>query len=239
LPEILLRDVRKSYRSLRGRRTPVLEGVNLEIEAGEIFALLGPNGSGKTTLIKIVCTLLRPDSGEVRVAGLDALRWPREARGKIGCALDSDRGFFLRLSARENLLFFLALHGMSRRDARHLTAVTMGLEGFQSGERPVMEYSSGMRQKLAILRAILPDRPLLILDEPTRGLDPAAADSIRGQLRQEAERGKAVLLVTHDVAEAEELAGRAAILFQGRLHTLEGDWRGRLASEYQRITTES
>jgi ABC-2 type transport system ATP-binding protein len=230
---IFLKGIGKSFRSAPG----VLRGVDLQVTAGRIFALLGPNGAGKTTLVRILATLLLPDTGEVRVDGRDALRDALEVRRRLGCSLDSDRSFFMRLSGRENLIFFGALRGLRPRKARQradelLESVALG----HAAGRRVQEYSSGMKQKLSLARALLGDPPVLILDEPTRGLDPLAAAEFRASLARLSAGGKkTILLVTHSVDEAAELAESAGILVRGVLTPLDGSWRTDLADRYRQV----
>jgi ABC-2 type transport system ATP-binding protein len=230
---ISLRNVCKGFRSAPA----VLKSVTLEIGAGQVFALLGPNGTGKTTLVRIIATLLLPDSGEIRVEGRDALREPLAVRRLMGCSLDSDRSFFMRLSARENLLFFAAMQGFGSGEASRQTAKLLEAFGLAAAARQrVQEFSSGMKQKLSLARAMLADPPVLILDEPTRGLDPVAAMEFRGRVRELAKTsGKTVLLVTHSIEEAAELADAAGILASGRLTVLDGDWRVDLPARYNHL----
>jgi ABC-2 type transport system ATP-binding protein len=230
---IFLQGVNKGFRSAPG----VLRNVNLQVRAGHVFALLGPNGAGKTTLSRILATLLLPDSGVVRVGGCDALKHPLDARRRLGCSLDSDRSFFMRLSGSENLLFFAALCGLRAREARlRANELLESLGIAEAAGRRVQEYSSGMKQRLSLARALLADPPVLLLDEPTRGLDPLAAEEFRASLRQlSAGRNKTILLVTHSIDEAVELAEAAGILFRGQLTRLEGDWRTSLVERYREV----
>jgi ABC-2 type transport system ATP-binding protein len=230
---IFLQGVSKSFRSAPG----VLRNVDLQVGAGHVFALLGPNGAGKTTLSRILATLLLPDAGVVRVGGCDALKHPLDVRRRLGCSLDSDRSFFMRLSGGENLLFFAALCGLRAREARQRAKELLESLGIaEAADRRVQEYSSGMKQKLSLARALLADPPVLLLDEPTRGLDPLAAEEFRASLRLlSAGRNKTILLVTHSMEEAVELAEAAGILFRGQLTRLDGDWRTNLVERYREV----
>jgi ABC-2 type transport system ATP-binding protein len=230
---VFLKGIQKGFPS----SSNVLDGVDLEIEPGRSFALLGPNGAGKTTLVRIITTLLLPDAGEVRVGDCNALRNPQEARSRIGCSLDSDRSFFLRLSALENLLFFAALHGFRPAKARQRAMELLEMFGLgRDYGRRAQEFSSGMKQKLSLARALLADPPILILDEPTRGLDPLASAEFRATLRSLlGDKKKTVLLVTHSIEEAIELGDAAGILLEGRLARPSSDWRANLAEQYRQI----
>ncbi len=230
---VSLKDIHKSFSQDR----KILEGISLDIEPGQAFALLGPNGAGKTTLVRIIATLLLPDSGQISVNGCDALRSPLEARRRLGCSLDSERSFFMRLSARENLRFFAALQGVSPARIGELLDF-FGLT--RDADLRVQEFSSGMKQKLSLARAMLADPPVLILDEPTRGLDPLAAAEFRATLAHLLKgRSKTILLVTHSLDEAVELGEAAGILFRGRLNTLSEDWRQDLPKRYKSTCGES
>lgn len=194
--------------------------VSLRVEPGEVFGLVGRNGQGKTTLIKHTCGLLEPTSGSVRVFGHDSVRELRAVKQKVGLVSADERSFYLRLTGRDNLRFFARLLGLSEpalqqrieqlADTFELAAVI---------DRAFQEYSSGNKQRLSIARALLADPPLLLLDEPTRSLDPISAQGLRRVVRGWAAQGegKTVLITTHNLAEIEQLCGRVAILKRGRL----------------------
>jgi ABC-2 type transport system ATP-binding protein len=202
-------------KSFHGRQ--VLRGVELEIDAGEIVAVIGHNGSGKTTLLRILATTVLPDSGSVAIGGLDALEKPLAARGEIGVTLADERAWYWRLSGRENLEFFAALHGMVRRDAAEKAVALLQRVGMdEAADRAFGEYSSGMRLRLSLARALLGDPQLLLLDEPTRSIDPPGAAEFRQMIRtQVSETGAAALIASHDLDEVCELAGRALLLQAG------------------------
>jgi ABC-2 type transport system ATP-binding protein len=215
--------------SKRFGTTIVFEDVSLRVGAGEIVALLGPNGAGKSTLLRILGTTVLPDSGQARVATCDVVREPERARRLVGMVLGDERSFYGRLTGRENLDFFAALQGGRARAARsragHLL-VALGL----AGDRPYREYSLGMKARLGLARALLGEPKVLLLDEPTSHLDPAAAADFRQLvLRLTCEHGIATLLTTHNLHEAASIATRAAVLVHGRvrepgsrMHTAEG-----------------
>jgi heme exporter protein A len=196
-----------------GRRR-VLNKVTLRCDAGEIVALLGPNGAGKSTLLAIAATLLAPSAGEVRYGDHEAGSSANALRGRIG-VLGHDLYVYPELTAAENLAFFGSLYGLPDLAAR----VTAGLEraGLAHRDDPVGRFSRGMRQRLALERALLHDPRLVLLDEPFTGLDDAATDALRGRLRGLREAGCIVLLTTHDLETIEGLVDRAVILQRATL----------------------
>jgi len=205
----------------RGKRREVeaLRGVDLRVAGGEFGALLGRNGAGKTTLLKIVTTLLLPTSGAVRVAGRDALERPREARKRIGLVLAGERTVYWKLTGRENLLLFAGLYDVPSRTARARAEELLGLVGLaEFKDVPAEKYSTGMRKRLALAKALIHEPEVLVLDEPTAGLDPHGADALWQILRAlRAERKVTVLMATHNMLEAEELPDRVVILEAGRI----------------------
>ncbi len=209
--------------SATGRRLarPVraLHNVSVQIPRGEVFGLLGPNGAGKTTLLKLLATILLPSEGSARVNGVDVIRENGKVRRMIGLATAEERGFYWRLSGRENLEFFSGLWGLSPKTARRrVQTVLERVDLLPSADEIVGRYSTGMRHRLDLARALLPDPSVLLLDEPTRSVDPLAADQIRTLLRQLAhEGGKTVLLVTHDLTEAAATCDQVAILLRGAI----------------------
>jgi ABC-2 type transport system ATP-binding protein len=227
-----LRGVSKTYvkrRSLlemalhpwrRAERVEGLVDVHLEVPRGTLYGLLGPNGAGKTTLLKILACLILPTRGTAEVEGHDVARDDEEVRRAIGFVTADERSFYWRLSGEDNLEFFARLYGLGGAEARRRTRDllhTMELEDV--ARRQFMSYSSGMKQRLAICRALLHDPPVLCLDEPTRSLDPIAAKHLRVFIgtRLHQERGKTILLATHNLPEAEDLCQRLAVLHRGRV----------------------
>ena len=205
---------------LRGARVEVLRGVSLEVRRGEFFGLLGPNGAGKTTLFKILATLVQPESGSVEIAGIDAVRDPGAVRRVLTPVIADERSLNWRLTGAENLRLFAALYGVPTRDregAANRLLDTIGLT--EAAHRMVGTYSSGMKQRLLIARALLSRPSVLLLDEPTRSLDPVSARDFRRFLREEiaGRQGCTVMLATHDADEALELCDRLAVLHRGRL----------------------
>ncbi|MBI4395375.1 MAG: ABC transporter ATP-binding protein [Candidatus Omnitrophica bacterium] len=205
-------------------RIVALEHVSLEVKAGEIYALLGPNGAGKTTLIKILCGLLKPSSGEVLIDGNHVFG----AQRMIGLVLGDSMVYNL-MTGRDNLDYLGHLYRMSDTQKR-IRELTGFLEIGEWLDRYVSEYSLGMRLKLCLARALMHDPPVLLLDEPTLGLDPRYALYIRDKIK---ELGKTIILTTHYMEEAEALSERIAILHRGRL-VAEGtarELKDRLKSE--------
>lgn len=197
-----------------------VDQVTCDIFRGELFGLLGPNGAGKTTLFKMLMASTTPDSGTATVLGHDAVRDGRKVRRLISCVLASDRNLYWRLSARENLRLFAELHGIPRPEVRQrIEDVLRVVELGDTAEKMVAMFSSGMRQRLLIARALLSRPRMLLLDEPTRSMDPLSARSFRQLLRKLTHEGEGctVVLATHNSEEAMELCDRVAILDRGKL----------------------
>jgi ABC-2 type transport system ATP-binding protein len=197
-----------------------VNSVSLQIERGELFGILGQNGAGKTTLIKMLCTALLPSSGHATVAGFDVVRQPRRVRERIGLVSGEERSFYWRLTGRENLEFFAALHHVPAAVARRRIDILLGRVGLEdAADRPFRTYSSGMRQKLGIARGLLHEPQVLFMDEPTRSLDPISAATMRQFVAQYVigELGCTVILATHSMDEAEELCDRLAMIQQGQV----------------------
>ena len=195
-----------------------LNGVSLNIKWGEVYGLLGPNGAGKTTTVKILSTLLIPDSGLARVNGFDVVKEARRVRGIIGLVLYPDKGFYSRLSGFENLVYFGRLYGLSRVKAEERARELLKLVNLDwAGNRPYEEYSLGMRARLSIARALIHDPPIVFLDEPTIGLDPVSARSIRSLIKSLRREGRAILLTSHNLWEVEEVCDRVGIISEGRV----------------------
>jgi ABC-2 type transport system ATP-binding protein len=196
-----------------------VNGVSCDILRGELFGLLGPNGAGKTTLFKMLTASTSPDNGTANILGYDAVTNAASLRRVVACVYASERNLYWRLSARENLRFWASLHRLYGAQARsRIDEVLDTVELTDTGEKIVAMFSSGMRQRLLIARALLSKPHVLLLDEPTRSLDPISARSFRQMLRQiTGADGCTVVLATHNSEEAMELCDRVAILDHGRL----------------------
>ena len=209
----------------RGRTFYALDGIDLEIPSGGVLGLLGQNGAGKTTLLRILSTSLKPSSGVVLCDGEDLIKNPLEIRRRIGF-VSGNTGLYGRLTAREMLLYYGRLHGMQaaalRKRIDELSA-TLDMEAFL--DRRNETFSSGMRQKVSIARALIHDPDILLFDELTTGLDVAAAESVLAVVGMCRERNKTVLFSTHHMDEVDQFCDRVAILHAGRL-CFEGDANG-------------
>ncbi len=213
-------DLRKTYRQ-GGKSIEAVCSVSLTINAGEVLAFLGPNGAGKTTTIKMIAGLIQPDVGWVRIADRDPQRDPRALRG-LGAVLEGNRNLYWRLTPEENLEYFGMLKGLSSRMARQRGREL--LERFdllQKRRTPVKALSRGMQQKLSIAVALVHQPQLLLLDEPTLGLDVEATENVKVLVREIAKSGCAILLTTHQLNIAEELSDRVAIIQKGKIVALE------------------
>lgn len=217
---IEVKDVIKIFKKRRGKETRALNSVTLDIEEGELFGLLGPNGAGKTTLVRCMSTLLIPDGGEIRVFGKNIFKHQLSVRREIGLLTSGERTLYWKLSGHDNLKFFSALYGMEPRDAEKRIAYLIELLGLQEFSRERVErYSSGMRQKISLARALLHDPKILLLDEPTLGLDPQFSRFIRNFIKETLNQKdrKTILITTHYMDEADELCDRIAFIDRGQI----------------------
>jgi ABC-2 type transport system ATP-binding protein len=202
------------------RAAPVtaVSDLSLTVPEGELFGLLGPNGAGKTTLVKMLCTLILPSSGSAIIAGHN-LTEAGAIRAAVGLVVSDDRSFYWRISARRNLAFFAAMHGLYGRAAvERINQVLADVDLLDVAERRFGQFSSGMKQRLAIARGLLHQPHILFLDEPSRSLDPTATQRLHALIRRlMAERAMTVFLITHDLAEAETLCNRVAFMHKGQI----------------------
>jgi ABC-2 type transport system ATP-binding protein len=197
-----------------------LKNVSFEIETGEIFGLIGRNGAGKTTLTKIIATLVQPSGGKVSVKGFDSVGDEVKVRALIGLATAEERSFYWRLSSEQNMMFFARLYGMSEAKARRKIGElfeTLNLN--ELAKRRFSTLSTGNKQRLAVARALLPAPPILLLDEPTRSLDPLAAAEMRHLIASL--KNVSVLLTSHNLSEVEELCRRVAVISKGEIRDID------------------
>ena len=215
---IEMHNLTKVFKKRRNSETLAVDGVNLSVQAGSVLAILGPNGAGKTTLIRLLAGLALPSAGDAKICGLAIIQEDGRARGLVGVSLGDDRSLYARLSGRRNLEFFAALHGLSRGKARERIDELGNILEIPL-DQSVQASSSGIRQRLLIARALLHDPPVLLLDEPTKSLDPASAQGLRGFIKERLVRhlGKTVMISTHNLPEAESLGDEIAIMKQGRI----------------------
>lgn len=232
---ISIRNVSKTYpvplagarRLLRMKeRAPVeaLSGITLEVGEGEVFGLIGRNGAGKTTLAKIIATLVQPTRGSINVRGFDSVREESRVRAQVGLASAEERSFYWRLTVEQNLVFFSRLYGLGARDgARRIEELLELFELKSLRRRRFGELSTGNKQRMAVARAMLNSPPVLLLDEPTRSLDPLAAATMRGVIGSLARgpRPVTILLTSHNLAEVEELCERVAVISRGRIRAVD------------------
>lgn len=211
--------LRNYFLCVKAPAVPALQNVSLKIKRGEVLGLLGPNGSGKTTLQKIMCGLLIPNCGKVTVMGKE-VSGVREGVGKeISYVFEGERTFYWRLTGRQNLDFFAALSGCCKTGLeQRISNLTRRLGLEEHLHKMFAAFSAGNRQKLSLVRALLTNPAVLVMDEPTRTLDPIVAQQLYGLVKELVRReGKAVIWATHNLAEAEAVCDRAVILGSGQV----------------------
>lgn len=214
------------YRRIKPEKELIVavDHISFHIKEGELFGLLGPNGAGKTTTIKLLCTLLIPDEGTAIVNGYDVMKQPAEVQKCIGVVTGGERGLYWRLTGRENLWFFSQLYNVPEKVARERIEKLLKLvELEERADEQVEKYSRGMKQRLHVIRGLVNDPPILLLDEPTLGLDPASARVIRDFIKEELQKrqNKTILLTTHYMEEADQLCDRIAIIDYGKIIALD------------------
>ena len=202
-----------------------IDNLNLSIKKGELFGLLGPNGAGKTTLVKILCTLLPPDKGSATLNGYDVAKQQMKVKQSIGTLFSvGERGFFWRLSGYRNLEFFAAINNVPRSSRHQRIMEVLELVGLNDkADVFFQKYSGGMKRKLALARALLADPPILLLDEPTTGLDVTSSRNIRDFIKNDLSKkhGKTVLYTTHYIEEVSQMCDRVAIMNKGKIVALD------------------
>lgn len=195
----------------------VIRDVSFHVEVGEVVGLVGPNGAGKSTLIRIIGGLLEPSSGSVFIDGEEVANNKSSQKGRLGLMLEGERGLYTRLTGSQNLEFFAVMSGLKRADAVDRAAYLMDQMDLATGDKLVFGYSSGMRLRLSIARALLGDPPLVLLDEPTRSLDPVASTEIGALLRRMAAEGHAVMVSNHRLDEVVAVCDRILAIVDGQL----------------------
>jgi len=214
---------RRPLRRAKQEQVVALEEISLNVERGQVFGVLGPNGSGKSTLIRLVSTLLLPDSGAIRVFGHDVEKDPFAVKRLIN-RVSVDAAFFKKFSPLENLMYAARLYGLPQRSAQATMRAIMTRLGLKEStfSQPMEHMSRGMQQKVAVARGFLTAPVLLLLDEPTTGLDPHSKRDVQAFVREIRETHDAtVLLTTHDMEEADRLCDRIAILDEGKVAALD------------------
>jgi ABC-2 type transport system ATP-binding protein len=218
-PVLRVKNLRKVYHSRRRGDVVAVDDVSFSVHKNEVVGLLGPNGAGKTTIIKSICTILLPTSGEIWVDGVDALRNPRAALEKVTAVLEGNRNVYWRLTVRDNLEFFAGLQGQSLRSVR--AYIDELIELFNLTEKvneQARALSRGMQQKLAVACALVKRTPILLLDEPTLGLDVETSYELRWILKRMAEQGeRTILLSSHDMNVVQDICERVIIINHGRI----------------------
>jgi ABC-2 type transport system ATP-binding protein len=218
-----IRDISKRFKKKRNEYSHALKGVTFDVKRGEVVGILGPNGSGKSTLVRALSTLTLPDTGSVKIFGVDAVEHPRVVQRYIN-RVSVEASFFKKLSSMENLLFGAKLYGVTDRESKpQIKAILEGIGfDFKRVNEPMEHLSRGMQQKIALARALLTSPMLMLLDEPTTGLDPRSKKDVQALIRDiRKSRESSILLCTHDMGEAEELCDRIGILLDGVLIALD------------------
>jgi ABC-2 type transport system ATP-binding protein len=214
-----VQNISKAYKKRKSNEVvQAVKDVSFSVHRGEILGLLGPNGAGKTTTIKMICSLIRPDSGSVTLNTFDTQRQRLKAMRYISAVLEGNRNLYHRLSVKENLEYFAGNRGLSRTSAK--AAIQTLLEQFRLSEKRdelVGSLSRGMQQKLAMAVAMLADTDLILLDEPTLGLDVETGYEVRELLREISKQGRTVIISTHDMPVVQDLCERTVIINQGRV----------------------
>jgi ABC-2 type transport system ATP-binding protein len=219
--------VLKGYKDLflhpfKKRYLPALQDVNLIIEQGSFYGLLGPNGAGKTTLIKILSTLVLPTSGRAYVNGFDVVHQQKQVRGSIGLVVNDERSFYWRLTGRQNLSFFAYLNNITGAEKDRRVREVLHITGMEKdADRMFCDYSTGMKQRIAIARGLLCNPSIILLDEPTRSLDPVSSKHLRKFIKDEIifKHNRTALVATNNLCEAEDFCTHVAIIKNGTIRS--------------------
>ena len=215
-PAIVIKDLVKVFHEHAASPIRALDGLSLNIDQGEIFGLLGKNGAGKTTLLRVLTTLIRPTSGTVSVCGIDVVQMPNEVRKNI-CVVLQESAVELYLSVVDNLFTYGRFQGLQRAAMVTTIGPLMELFGLSEySDRKVIDLSGGLRRRVQVAKVFMVDKPVVFLDEPTTGMDPISKRATLDAIREQARRGRTVVLTTHVLHEAEELCERIAILDRGK-----------------------
>ncbi|WP_297092444.1 ABC transporter ATP-binding protein [Thermococcus sp.] len=226
MPVIEVENVRKYYGDVRG-----VDGLSFSVEEGEIYGFLGPNGAGKTTTVKILVKIIKDYEGTVKVFGKNLKEWGKDYYNKIGASFEFP-AVYSKLTALENLEFFASFY------KRHLDPVeVLKMVGLDDADQLVSGFSKGMKKKLDLARALLPDPQILFLDEPLEGLDPASARRIKDLLLEMRENGKTIFLTTHNMYVADELCDRVAFIVEGKIALVDnpGELKVRMGKRLVRV----
>ena len=239
-PAISAVGLTRQYRRSGSSPKTALDGFDLTIPNGEVHGLLGPNGAGKTTLCKILSTVLTPSSGTARVCGRDVMTETNAVRPLVGIVFGGERGLYPRLTARQNLSYWAALYKLPGKVAKRRVDELLERFGLaDKGSERVETYSRGMKQRVHLARGLVGDPKVVILDEPTTGMDPVAARDFRDLITELRGEGRTVLVTTHDMAEAEAICDRVTLIDSGRkLATEDPRTIGNWVTRYERVEAE-
>ncbi|GFR34913.1 ABC transporter ATP-binding protein [Thermobrachium celere] len=200
------------------KEVTAVDNVSFKVDAGEIVGLLGENGAGKTTTLRMISTMLKPSSGTAKVCGLDLLKEPDKVRKKIGILFGGEVGLYDRLTARENIKYFADLGGLSSEEAnKNIELLAEMLDMKEYIDRRVGKFSRGMKQKVAIARAIVHNPDVMLFDEPTIGLDVSSSAIVQDFILDCKKKGRAIIFSSHSMREVEKLCDRVVIIHKGRL----------------------
>jgi len=216
---LVVENLSKTYRQRKKADITAVDNISFQVPRGQIFGLLGPNGAGKTTTVKMICGLIKPDSGRILVNGVDMLKQRRRGLSQVSAVLEGNRNIYWRLTARENLEFFAALKGQSGRQdlAERISELLAFFDLTDKEAEPARRLSRGMQQKLALAVCLVADTPIVVLDEPTLGLDVKASYEIRARLQEIAGDQKTIIITTHDMNVVEDICQEVVVIDKGRI----------------------